>query len=425
METTNRQAQGHLFRKQALEFVNGRLYGNVTIATRPSNVYLAVGFSCIVGCLAAFLFLSSATRKVQCWGVLLPTAGIVKIVAPASGTVVKSKLIEGRNVRAGEVLAEISNERSSSATSSVGQIVSLLMKERLRTYLDDLVVTEALSRERTSNQSQKIDALRADLVRIRAQIALQRSRIELSDDTQRRYGRLREQGFISYDYFRDKLSDLLEQKQRLAELDRREASVLSDLTSAMSLLRDINLESRRQILSIRRNIGLVKQELSENDVRREIVVRAPRSGLITAPTSQLGQTVQENLTLASLIPVDSALQAEIYASSRSAGFIKPGMKVLLRYQAYPYQKFGQHSASVIEVARTAVSPSELPFGAGVGSPGEPMYRVRLALEKQTITAYGTDIRLKSGMLFDASVIVDRRYLYEWILDPLFSISGRL
>jgi membrane fusion protein len=33
--------------------------------------------------------------------------------------------------------------------------------------------------------------------------------------------------------------------------------------------------------------------------------------------------------------------------------------------------------------------------------------------------------LKSGMLVDASVLLERRRLYEWVLEPLFSISGRL
>ena len=56
---------------------------------------------------------------------------------------------------------------------------------------------------------------------------------------------------------------------------------------------------------------------------------------------------------------------------------------------------------------------------------EPVYRVRLELDKQTVRTYGNVMPLRSGMLVDASVKLERRKLYEWVLEPIFSISGRL
>jgi membrane fusion protein len=141
----------------------------------------------------------------------------------------------------------------------------------------------------------------------------------------------------------------------------------------------------------------------------------------------MGQTVSSGQAIATVLPSKASLEAEIYAPSRSIGFVKPGMEVLLRYQAYPYQKFGQHSAVVTEVANTSLRPEEMTLpGATLpsGSTSEPLYRIRLKLDKQTIKAYGQDMPLKSGMMVDASVVLERRHLYEWILEPLFSISGR-
>ncbi|BDT56839.1 hypothetical protein MasN3_03330 [Massilia varians] len=118
----------------------------------------------------------------------------------------------------------------------------------------------------------------------------------------------------------------------------------------------------------------------------------------------------------------------MYVPSRAVGFIKPGMTALLRYQAFPYQKFGQHAARVREVATTSVRPEELPTSAAAmpgASQSEPVYRVRLELDQQTVRAYGTAMPLRSGMLVDASVMLERRKLYEWVLEPVFSISGRL
>lgn len=79
-----------------------------------------------------------------------------------------------------------------------------------------------------------------------------------------------------------------------------------------------------------------------------------------------------------------------------------------------------------EVAGTAVSPQELAIpGAATATASEPLYRIRLKLDKQAVLAYGKPMPLKSGMLVDASVMLEQRKLYEWVLEPLFSISGRM
>jgi membrane fusion protein len=53
-----------------------------------------------------------------------------------------------------------------------------------------------------------------------------------------------------------------------------------------------------------------------------------------------------------------------------------------------------------------------------------LYRIRLKLKQQSVLVYGKSVNLKPGMLLDASIILEHRRLYEWILEPLFSISGR-
>jgi membrane fusion protein len=149
---------------------------------------------------------------------------------------------------------------------------------------------------------------------------------------------------------------------------------------------------------------------------------------VTAITAERGQAVSANQALASIIPAGSELEAQLYAPSRSAGFVKPGMDVLIRYQAYSYQKFGQARGRVREVSSTAMKPEELPLaGAALpaGGASEPLYRIRVALERQSILAYGEEQPLKAGAALDASVLLERRRLHEWVLEPLYTISGRL
>ncbi len=130
--------------------------------------------------------------------------------------------------------------------------------------------------------------------------------------------------------------------------------------------------------------------------------------------------------LISVVPVGARMQAHLYAPSRAMGFVKPGDAVLLRYQAYPYQKFGHARGRVLQVARTALPSQELAGVAG-SQPGggEPVYRITVELARQSIRAYGKPQPLQAGMLLEADVLQDTRRLYEWVLEPLYSLTGKL
>jgi membrane fusion protein len=106
--------------------------------------------------------------------------------------------------------------------------------------------------------------------------------------------------------------------------------------------------------------------------------------------------------------------------------------VLLRYQAYPYQKFGQQSGRVLQVARTPLQATELagvPL-AGVSSTAstvsaEPLYRITVALQRQDVAAYGQAQPLAAGMQLEADVQLDRRRLIEWLFEPLLGLGDRV
>ena len=81
------------------------------------------------------------------------------------------------------------------------------------------------------------------------------------------------------------------------------------------------------------------------------------------------------------------------------------------------------------IATTALSSAELTgtnvFAAGGPPGGEPLYRISVDLAAQTVTAYGKPVPLQAGMLLDADILQETRRLYEWVLEPLFSLSGKL
>ena len=138
-----------------------------------------------------------------------------------------------------------------------------------------------------------------------------------------------------------------------------------------------------------------------------------------------GQAVQAGQPLMSVLPTDSPLQAELLVPSRAIGFIAPGDAVLLRYQAYPYQKFGHQRGKVSRISRSALSSGELGALVGKAGQGEPFYRITVKLARQAITAYGKPEALKPGMLLEADVLGEKRRLIEWVFEPLYSLRGKV
>ncbi|WP_229503833.1 HlyD family secretion protein [Massilia putida] len=374
-----------------------------------------------------FFFCFMTTRKAQCQGILLPVSGVIRVVPTQTGTVKEKRVREGQLVAAGDVLFVLSGERSAIAGDAQKTISSLLASRR-DSYRTELQQLELQTRQHAEALRRRMVDITGDLHHLDDQITLQKQRVSLSEQAWKRYSGLQALHYISAAQSQDKQADLLDQRQRVSDLLRAKANSQRDVDSTDAELRNLSVQAARDAAALQRNIAMVEEELTDSEAKREILVRSPGAGVVTAITAEMGQTVSPSQSIASVLPAHSLLEAEIYAPSRSVGFVKPGMQVLLRYQAYPYQKFGQHSATVTEVANTSLRPEEMTLpGATLppGSTAEPLYRIRLKIDKQTVKAYGTDMPLKSGMLLDASIVLERRHLYEWILEPLFSISGRI
>lgn len=413
-----------LFRRQAIDHISHRQYGTVLLAHPLSHRFLTWLFVAIAVAIITFFVFFSTTRKAQCSGVLLPNLGVIRVLPTQAGVVVSRKVIEGQSVHAGDVLFVLSSERSAAVGDAQKTISSLLLNRR-NSFNADQSQLLAQSRSRLDALQRRASDLDGEVAKIDGQIVLQKQRVQLAEQAYKRYSDLQATSYISAAQLQDKQAELLDQQQRLAELLRVKSANGRDLTTAKADIADLRLQAQRDASAVQRNVSTVDQDLTENEARRELVVRAPQDGTVTAITAAVGQTVTTNLALASLIPAGSQLEAEIYAPSRSAGFVQAGMPVLLRYQAYPYQKFGQYQATVLEVANNALRPDELPLGAPPANGNEALYRIRVRLDRQSVKAYGRELPLKSGMAVDASILLEQRRLYEWVLEPLYSIAGRV
>lgn len=98
------------------------------------------------------------------------------------------------------------------------------------------------------------------------------------------------------------------------------------------------------------------------------------------------------------------LQAQLNVPHRAMSLVQVGTSVSLRYAAYPYQRFGVHSGQVVAI------------DSGTGA-DTATSRVWVRLQSPTLQANGTTHVLQPGLQVDATLLLERRRLIEWILEP--------
>lgn len=413
-----------LFRTAAIQAQQVKWLSDIVLVRPLSFFWLTSGAMGLALLIIAFLALGSYTKRSSVAGQLVPDTGMVKIYAPQGGIVVQKSVGEGKVVQRGETLFIISSERQSNNDGAIQASISRQVAERQKSLHDELTQTHRVQQEEDSAMRKKIDGLLAEQKNIARQLLRQQTRVGLAEEAVKRAGQLQVQGFISHELMQQKQADLLDQYSRSGALERDQINVGRELMAQRDELASLPLRQLNQLAQIKRMLISTDQEWTESEAKRHLSISTPESGIATAVAAELGQTVDGAKPLLSIVPRGAVLQAFLYVPSRAVGFIRPNDRVLLRYQAFPFQKFGHAEGTVMSVSRTALPTNEL-TGIPVTANGEPLYRVTVQLARQTLIAYGKPQPLQAGMLVDADVLQEKRRLYEWVLEPLYSLTGKL
>jgi membrane fusion protein len=417
-------APSPLFRSEAIAAAKADHLGRIVLSTPASFTVLSALFGVAACVLVAFLFVGEYTAHSTLRGRLVPDRGVIDVHSPQFGTVVEQHVMEGQSVARGDVLYVVSSDRVTSSNGATQLAVAEQLVHRRRSLVEQIENTRALEHMERESLGEALAALNAEVAQIEQTVAGQADRVRLAQEALERYERVRAQGFVSDEQLSSRRIDLLEQRARLQGLERELSGSKRELTELGARASGLQLRYASQTSDLERTVASVDLEIAENEARRGIVVTAPEEGIATGVAAHVGQAVDSTAPLVLIVPADSKLRAEFYAPSRAVGFVAVGDEVLLRYEPYPYQKFGHYRGTVAAVSQTALQRS------AVGSPNaafasDAVYEVLVTLQEQTVLAYGERRELRSGMVVEADVLLETRRLYEWVLEPLYSLTGKV
>lgn len=414
-----------LFRPEVLEAKRRSWLGGVSLA-QPLSLWVLAGFAALAAlAIVLFLVFGEYTRKSRVIGQLVPNAGLVTVIAPTSGVLSRLFPAEGDAIEAGASLTLISTPRATASGTDTQDVIRAGIDQRRQSVERGLQSQNTLASAQAAGYSQQLLATRRELAQIEREVATRREQVRLANITLERYRRLVGQKYLSEVQLQQQEQAALEQLTQQQALERQAISTRRGIAQLEQTLRELPAQLSAQEAVAARDLALLSQEQAQSNASSEMLVKSPVAGLITSRMIEPGQAIQAGQPLMSLLPTGSRLQAQLLVPSRAIGFIEPGDSVLLRYQAYPYQKFGHHRGKVARISRSALSTGEIGALIGAAQAGEPYYRVVVDIERQSILAYGKAEQLRPGMLLEADILGERRKLYEWVLEPLYSLRGKM
>ena len=408
-----------LFRREAV-VAEQRVYGSV-IVTQPISAYVISAFClAFIAALAAFLVWGRYARKETVQGYLVPTHGVAQVFPRSGGVVAAVHVAEGEPVHVDQRLLTIEWEvTTAQGRRTVEESVSLLDGQ-----ISSLEKQIARQRERMGVEQRRLAAtqlgLKQELEALGRQQRLAAEGLELANSSLARAEVVRP--LVAESAYDSERSQYLSARQRSAAIGEKLAQQRTLLERTTYEAELLPFQVAEAVDSLQQQLSGLRQRRLELEGKGSYDLRATVDGVASAISAVVGSAVDPNTPVMAILPRDSQLEANLFVPTSAIGFVERGQRVRVLYDAFPYQQFGTHGGVIDEVSKTVLSVGQTPIPV---ASRQPVYRARVRLDGQHVFAYGDDHPLQSGMLLRADILLRERRLWQWLIEPLLRVRGRL
>jgi len=415
-----------LFRMEAVSHQSERLKGAITLA-QPLSIKLTVLILVSVAiAIVAFLFSAEYSRKETVRGFLMPNKGVIKSFANQGGTIENLWVKEGDKVTKGQSLATILVQQSNSEAVDLSEQLANQLNTQTSLLSDEITQHQALKAQEILNLQAQHTALESEQITLESQLTLAEEKLALLNEQQLDFNQLNKSGYLSNLEKERQQQALLEAKQEKQNIARLLLQQKNKLNQVTFNIKNIPQQYTLRINNLKRQQADLQRQLAQVASNYKYTITASNNGVVTGIQVVEGETLSQSKAqskpLLHILPEGSELIAELLLPTRSAGFIQVGNNTRLRFDAFPYQRFGFIESEITRIDQALISPNEIQLPISLQ---EPVYRLRAKLNQQQMKAFGKAFDLKSGMLFEADIMLEQRTLIEWLLEPIYSLKGRV
>lgn len=408
-----------LFRKEAVAHQRESLTGEIVLSTNVS--FTIISIILVVASIFAFtyLFWGEYHRKEVVSGYLRPTSGLARVYADENGVIDELFVQEGDAVKKGQRLARVRINRYLSSGEDINDSYSnelAMQKELIGRSIDN---RNQLFETKLLRLKEKVELTTALNNQAKIRKELLSKRLELSESQIGHMTSLTDKGFASEAELDLRKDFVLELRQQVEE---NQSEILRTQEHIYQLKHEIEVlpfEHEKMISDLQARISNINREIYRVKFQKNYEIVSTKDGVITNLLVASGMRVQQELPLMTIVPTDTLLEAILFVPTRAFGFVKNGQRTHIRYEAFPYQRFGVYEGEIVNISKAVILPNEalLPIKFD-----KPVYQVVVKLKQQSATAYGVSVPLQAGMLLESDILIDKRSLFEWLFEPIYGFG---
>ncbi|QXE22342.1 secretion protein HlyD family protein [Richelia sinica FACHB-800] len=211
---------------------------------------------------------------------------------------------------------------------------------------------------------------------------------------------------------RQSKADIEQAKLRLKEQQRGYQSLVRSGQLAVLRIQEQQKNLDTEITSLQSEIAQSKSQIESLKFQlgqREI--KATASGtLFQLPIQKAGSVVQTGTMVAEIAPLNSPLIIRAQMATSESGFLRLGLPVKIKFDAYPFQDYGIVAGELIKISPTTTE-IDTPTGKVAA------YNLEIALKQNCIPTPNKCIYLHPGDTATAEVIVRQRRIIDFLIDP--------
>ena len=179
------------------------------------------------------------------------------------------------------------------------------------------------------------------------------------------------------------------------------------------------IQVKEQVQELESQIAETKTEIAQTDKQiesgqfeiKQRQVIAPADGTVFhIPARGRGSVVQPGERMIEIAPEDSTLILKADIPPTDSGFLKKGMPVKVKFDAYPFQDYGVSDGTLISISPDS-KVTETPQGS------TETYELKVELDKSYILDEGKRIELTPGQTATAEIIIRQRRVIDFFIDP--------
>lgn len=410
-----------MFRKKFLSSRENLFYSEVNISSRTSDSFLILLFSIIVLSLLSFTFFIEIPKIEKIKGFLYPNNGLITITSGYNGSIEFIIDKNGGDVVVGDVLSVIDSRSWHKNGGNVeGELLQIAITKK-RNLSEKLIKLGKLKNKRIATILEKSNTLKIEIRKIDDNIILINEIVKNISDNEVAYEKLKLEGYVSKEKIDSITNDLLKYRREIEDLNLLKIIRNNEIHENLGVISEIEADFEVQYLDINTSILDIENtiKLIQSESERSIVSNV--NGKVVTLLKKKGEYVKSDEVIMTVLPNYSVLEAKLLVPSKSIGLIKVGHDVKIKFDAFPFQRFGIQHGVVTDIGKSILLPTDI--NNNPVNMKESFYHVTVRLSHQSIFAYGEEYMLEPGMTFNAEVILERITILDRVLDPIRALRG--